>query len=139
MILTGDFNYHYEKSEKSEVITLAELTSSFGLSQVVSGSTHKLGHTLDLLFVNKHEFDLQVHEPESYQLGDHYPLLFEIPNIYNFSKIKPKQMMFINIKSIDRKDFSTNLCNSLKEKYISCNMNNLDFANHVKMFSDCAN
>ena len=139
LILTGDFNYHYEKSEKSEVITLAELTSSFGLSQVVSGSTHKLGHTLDLLFVNKHEFDLQVHEPESYQLGDHYPLLFEIPNIYNFSKIKPKQMMFRNIKSIDRKDFSTNLCNSLKEKYISCNMNNLDFANHVKMFSDCAN
>ena len=138
LILTGDFNYHYEKTEKSDVISLADLTSSYGLSQIVSGPTHKLGHTLDLLFVNKHEFDLQVRQPESYNLGDHYPLFFEIPNIYNFNKTEPKKVTFRNIKSVDRKEFSTSLCNSLDEKYISSNMNNLEFSEHVKMFSNCA-
>ena len=138
LILTGDFNYHYEKTEKSDVISLADLTSSYGLSQIVSGPTHKLGHTLDLLFVNKHEFDLQVRQPESYNLGDHYPLFFEIPNIYNFNKTEPKKVTFRNIKSVDRKEFSTSLCNSLDEKYISSNINNLEFAEHVKMFSNCA-
>ena len=56
IILVGDFNFHFEISNLSEVRELTSITSSHGLSQFVFGPTHKRGHTLDLLFANKNYF-----------------------------------------------------------------------------------
>ena len=58
---------------------LTYLTSSLGLSQLVSGPTHKLGHTLDLVFINNHDFAMSDIKPECYNLGDHFPVFFELP------------------------------------------------------------
>ena len=41
IILVGDFNFHFEKSDNREVRCLSGVMSSLGFSQFVSGPTHK--------------------------------------------------------------------------------------------------
>ena len=50
--------FHFEKSNEKNVQDLVNLTSSYGLSQFVSGPSHERGHTLDLVFANPHQFDI---------------------------------------------------------------------------------
>ena len=61
LVLAGDYNIHFEKSDALNVQQLIEITSSFGLSQHVFGPTNKFGHTIDLLFANSFDFLMQVH------------------------------------------------------------------------------
>ena len=120
------------------VEALADLTSSFGLSQFVVGPSHKLGHTLDLVFANRHEFDLPFIHPSNEDVSDHFPLLFKLPNFNQVSKPVVKKLTYRNIKSVDRVEFSRNLRNLLDTKMQSTDMDNVDFCNHYKMFSECA-
>ena len=139
LILAGDFNIHYEDTELKYVKALANLTSSFGLSQFVTGPTHKLGHTIDLVFANRFEFDLPAIQPTNLEISDHLPIFFSLPNYNHKSKsINNKQISYRNIKSIDRTQFSHDLCNALENLYQTDSIENIDFANHYKLFSDCA-
>lgn len=136
LILTGDFNFHFEKSDSRNVVALSNLTSSYGLTQFVVGPSHKHGHTLDLLFANKHEFDLPFIQPINYNISDHFSLVFKLPSFNKVKKPSTKLVHYRNIKSIDRVEFSQNLRNSLDHK-LQCN-NDVDFYNHYRIFSECA-
>ena len=136
VVLTGDFNFHYEKSNSNND-KLAVLTSSYGLSQFVVGSTHKLGHTLDLIFANKHEFDLPSVKSIDIDMSDHYPILFNLPCYNNTAKPSAKTLKCRNIKSIDRPVFSQNLRNSIDCK-LQCVSGDINFCEHYKIFSECA-
>lgn len=85
LILTGDFNFHYENSDSKNVEMLDDITSSYGLFQFVIGPSHKLGHTLDLVFANRHEFDLPFIQPSNLDVSDHFPILFKLPNLNHIS------------------------------------------------------
>ena len=139
IVLTGDFNFHFEKSELNDVIALSDLTSSYGLSQFVVGPSHKDGHTLDLVFANNHELDLPILNPVDMQLSDHFPIQFALP-CYKQSSSSPiiRKVLCRNIKSIDRPQFSRNLCEKLTSKLNVTNPENLKFEDHYKIFSDCA-
>lgn len=138
LILTGDFNFHYEDTNSKYVKDLADLTSSFGLSQFVIGPTHKLGHTIDLVFANRFEFDLPFIQPTNLDISDHFPIFFNLPSYNLTGKSINKQISYRNIKSIDKPNFSHNLCNALDVIYESNDIANVDFATHYKLFSDCA-
>ena len=137
IILTGDFNFHYEKSDSKNVEALEDLTSSYGMSQFVFGPSHKMGHTLDLVFANRHEFDFPLMHPVNLEISDHFPIMFEIPVFNNVMQSK-KQISYRNVKSIDRAEFSRNLCNSLNNKLSCVNLDDVDFGDHYNMFSECA-
>ena len=49
LLITGDFNIHWDNEKDNKRAQFATLLESFGLEQHVSGSTHRAGHTLDLL------------------------------------------------------------------------------------------
>ena len=49
LLILGDFNIHMDNSECPEAQQFVDLISSLGLAQHVVGSTHKNGHTLDLV------------------------------------------------------------------------------------------
>ena len=138
LVLTGDFNLHYQVTDHKYVKELANLTSSFGLSQFVTGPTHKLGNTIDLVFANRFEFDLPVIQPRNIEISDHFPIFFNLPNYTHPSKSINKKISYRNIKSIDRTQFSQRLCNALDIKSQSSDIVNMDFATHYKLFSDCA-
>ena len=137
IILVGDFNFHFEFSESNEVKSLVDLTSTYGLSQLVVGPSHKLGHTLDLVFANIHEFDLPIIHPLDLNVSDHSPILFNLP-IYSPTKSTAKKVQYRNIKSIDRGEFSRKLCSSLNDRFQSIDTENLEFSEHYKMFAECA-
>ena len=63
---------------------------SFGLSQYVEGPSRVKGHTLDLLWANKHEFDFPFIQPQTCYIGVHFPIMF---NFFYQCKIKNKQSM----------------------------------------------
>ena len=137
IILVGDFNFHFESSESNDVKSLLDITSSYGLSQLVVGPSHKLGHTLDLVFANIHEFDLPTIHPLDLNVSDHFPILFNLP-IYSPAKSTAKKVQYRNIKSIDRGEFSRKLCNSLNTRLQSTDIENLEFSEHYQVFAECA-
>ena len=138
IILAGDFNFHFENSENKDVQDLTNLTSSYGLTQFVVGPSHRLGHTLDLVFANIHEFDLPVINPLDIHISDHFPMFFNLPNFDPPVKSTVKKVQFRNIKSIDRDVFSHNLCDSLNSRFSSTDIENLEFKEHYQIFADCA-
>ena len=118
IVLTGDFNIHFEKNQ-ADTKKLLFLTTSLGLSQFVSGPTHKLGHTLDLLFVNGYDFAMPDIKPVSYDLGDHFPVFFELPNANKSMSPLKKQIVCRNLKNVNVTEFATNLGISLDSELSS--------------------
>ena len=117
-VLTGDFNVHFETQSRN-VKKLLDVTTSFGLSQHVSGPTHKLGHTLDLLFANSFDFEIQVREPVSYNLGDHFPIFFQLPNADKKNRsLMSKTVTFRDFKNVDIPSFATDLGTSLNSAMV---------------------
>ena len=49
ILFTGDLNIHIDNPRDSDAIKFADLLESFGVQQHVKDSTHKEGHTLDLI------------------------------------------------------------------------------------------
>ena len=115
---------------------MTDVTSSYGLSQFVVGSSHKFGHTLDLVFANIHEFDLPVIHPLDLKMSDHFPVFFNLPSYSKTVKPTRNTLQCRNISSIDRSEFSRSLCDSLNSNLTD--RENLDFKDHYKIFSDCA-
>ena len=113
LLLTGDFNFHFEKSDLNSVKELSDLTSSFGLSQFVVGPSNKFGHTIDLLFANSYEFDFNPIQPVDYSLSDHYPIFFEFPNISKTTASNKRVVSCRDTKSLNIPNFASSLSSSL--------------------------
>lgn len=119
LVLTGDFNVHFENNESGEVRKLIDITSSFGLSQFVVGPTHEHGHTLDLIFANSFDFQIKIVDPVSYSISDHFPLFFELPNVAKRNNLLKKNMVtFRNLKNVDIPSFASDLGTSLSSMLI---------------------
>ena len=119
LILTGDFNYHFEKSESSHVCQLTDLVSSFGLTQFVSGPTHRLGHTLDLLFANPNYFNIDTIHPVDFNIGDHFPVFFELPICSSAAPALKKRIVYRDFKSVDMPSFANNISTALHTAFDS--------------------
>ena len=115
IILTGDFNVHFEKRDKSS-IDLDNVTSNFGLQQNVENPTHIAGHMLDLIFSNPYDTDITVDVKKELALTtnssikfDHFPILFQIAVSKSTHSTEPstsKQFTWRNISQVDLADFS---------------------------------
>ena len=55
LLIVGDFNYHVDDISDSEACSFTNLIDSFGFIQHVSDSTHRSGHTLDLMLSRSHD------------------------------------------------------------------------------------
>ena len=113
IVLTGDFNIHYDEINSIARKELVYLVSTFCLSQFVSGPTHKGGHRIDLLFVNNRDIYMETIVPQCYNLSDHYPIFFELPNIAKPVAPVERVISFRNTQSINIPDFASNLSISL--------------------------
>ena len=138
VVLTGDFNFHFEKSNEKNVQDLVDLTSSYGLSQFVSGPSHERGHTLDLVFANPHQFDIPFIYPTDLNMSDHFPITFSLPSLHHVNNHPVKSCQFRKTKSVDVTKFSQDLRNSLDIKMQNIDFNNVEFSDQYKVFSECA-
>ena len=51
VILAGDFNLHMNNPNDDNAANLIDCMTTLGMSQQVHFTTHKLGNTLDLIFI----------------------------------------------------------------------------------------
>ena len=114
LIIVGDFNVHYEKNELRDTVLLSDLMSSFGLSQLIVGPTHKHGHTLDLIFLNSFEIQTSTSSPIDFDVGDHFLVNLTLQNVQN-NTMKPtrRNRCYRNLRGINLEEFSADLCSQL--------------------------
>ena len=132
LILIGDFNAHFERHELHDTVLLSDLTSSFGLSQLISGPTHKAGHTLDLVFLNNFELQFTTTPPVSFSIGDHFPVYLTLYNLYSpIMQSTNETVKYRDIRGINLVEFSADLCSQLD--VVSSNE---DFKSQYQQFSN---
>ena len=111
VILTGDFNVWGEITDNTDNIGLLHLMNSYGLSQLVNEPTHRSGHTLDHLYVNRCQINISA-EVVNGTFGittDHFPVLFNIP--CRKKQQTEKVTSFRRTKDIDQKELKSDLKN----------------------------
>ena len=75
LITVGDFIIHIDNATDSFAKSFADILSSGNLNQHVNGSTHRSGHTLDLVISRHNEQLVQSVDVLPRIAGDHSPLL----------------------------------------------------------------
>ena len=146
VVITGDFNVHFEEDNKPSQDLRDELLK-FGLMQHVNGGTNIFGHTIDLVFSNPYEVILKPTVERSYAHSnnphikfDHYPIFFNIPCATNSSlstgnsAARRYTKSFRNIKGIDTESFRHMLADKLSG--FEDNESNV-FAVKVKTYNEC--
>ena len=111
LLITGDFNIHFENNSDSDAMKFADILDSLGLIQHVTCPTHISGHTLDLI-ITRNEDNIIVSPPvcDTF-LSDHSTLLCDVA----FEKAPPVRntIQLRRLKHIDleifRKDLSIQL------------------------------
>ena len=77
LLITGDFNIHWDNEKENERAQFATLLESFGLEQHITGSTHRAGHTLDLL-LSRREDDIVHSCSVGHFIADHNALHIDL-------------------------------------------------------------
>ena len=111
LILTGDFNFHVDEDADPEATNFRNLLFSYNLTQHVMETTHRKGHTLDLLITRANEQLIQnqyVYDPD---ISDHFWVHCELPVI----KLAPcrKEITFRKLHAIDTSQFELDIKDSV--------------------------
>ena len=133
-VICGDFNIHVNKPTDQDNIKFMNILNTFSLKQVVKGSTHKLGNTLDLL----------IHDPDCVVINDivvdstdiekcdHSIIYFKL--FYNIHAPKREEISFRNLKNVNMPQFQSDIVGDTN-KFI-CDANGNDFLSSVKLYFD---
>ncbi len=110
LVMVGDFNFHINDPKDSDAKRFMDVLNTFGLTQHVSGPTHKRGHTLDLVITRSSEdvvSDIYVSAPV---IADHSAIHFKLA--CSKPGFERKTITFRRLKSIDLKSFSQDILSS---------------------------
>ena len=90
-VVNGDFNIHVDDASNASATRLLELFETLGISQVVSGPTHRYGHTLDLIFTrsDRPRQEVTIDLP---QISDQSVVFFKVPQ-------QPPPVRFIDVST----------------------------------------
>ena len=98
-IIAGDFNIHVDCAANPLTIKFEELTSNYNMKQWVSQSTHRLGHTLDLILTAEHGIRITEIEVKHVSLSDHF--LIHFTTTANAKRVSYKDIYVRNYKNIN--------------------------------------
>ncbi len=76
LIIAGDFNFHVDVADDPHAIKLLDTLDSVGLVQLVTGPTHRVGHTLDLVITHADKPFVNEIELTDPLISDHLAILF---------------------------------------------------------------
>ena len=117
-LLCGDINIHLDE-DNAQTRAFNDTIASYGLYQLVTESTHKDGHLLDIVVashkvVTNNIISINNQSQKDFPACDHFPLHYELEYHTNSNDSK-KKIMFRNLKNIDADIFSLDLDLALKE------------------------
>jgi hypothetical protein len=109
LLITGDFNIHWDDDSNTENIQFQDLLSSFDLVQHVNVPTHASGHTLDFVITRRVD-NLVTSVSPGDMIADHSTVLAML----DITKPKPqsKKVTFRQVKTIDRDAFKADISSS---------------------------
>ena len=123
ILLGGDFNIHLE-SVNDYSQSLKEVTSSYGLNQIVDQPTHINGGMIDLMFDNSNLLDHStMHVLNDCSLSDHFPVIC-CTKEFHINLKKPKIITTRDLKSIDSTELSNEILALIPEYELSNSFNN---------------
>ncbi len=79
LLISGDFNIHADDPLDKDCIEFLNLLYALGIEQHVVGSTHRTGHTLDLVLTRARDKILPTNTVQDDILSDHYPIHCDLP------------------------------------------------------------
>ena len=114
MLIVGDFNVWVDIEEDVDATRLKTLMNAYGLSQIVKEPTHRGGHTLDHIYINEYQMQIE-HEvltrPPDFTT-DHFPQIIKIP--LSQKNNEAKSISFRKLKDIDLESFRKDLTESFE-------------------------
>ena len=119
-LLCGDINIHLDE-DNPQSRAFSDTIASYGLYQLVTETTHKDGHLLDIVVashkvVKNNIIRVNNQSQKDFPTCDHFPLLYELE--YCASAVDgKKKIMFRNLKHIDTDIFSFELDLALKKAF----------------------
>ena len=107
LLITGDFNFHYDQPNSTDVSRPRTLLHDNRLRQVIHELTHQKGHTLDWLVVSE---DCSLHQAGvmDLTLADHKAVVCQLP--FEHPKRPKRSVTSRNLKKIDLQNFQTDVC-----------------------------
>ena len=117
VIYLGDFNIHMDNVNNIDTKRMNTLLETFSLKNHIVFSTHKLGHILDLVIINKNLDMVKNTVVDSILISDHKPIFFNVD-------LEIKQKVY---KKIRFRKYNQNFPEILKHALISSmTLNNMD-------------
>ena len=107
VMIVGDFNLWVDEKDDKDSEKVLTLMNKYGLFQLVDKPTHREGHTLDHVYINPLQTDIEIKVIEE-TLGlttDHYPIIIEIPTVEH--QQEKQTIAFRNFKNIDAQMIQT--------------------------------
>ncbi|XP_013881019.1 uncharacterized protein LOC106530015 [Austrofundulus limnaeus] len=117
ILFVGDFNIHICCKNKPLASDFLNLISSFNFTQIVSGSTHEKGHTLDLVLT--YGLHGEVREICDSGISDHLPVLSEF-NILTSARDQRKAVH-------SRRIFNTQTASQFSAAFIDSQLSSAEF------------
>ncbi len=109
-VIVGDFNIWVDVADSQYTQSFNEILDNFGLKQHITGSTHELGHTLDL-FITPEDCK---HPPTSLsvteKLSDHFSITAKFD--LTIPPVPLKRITYRPIKKINMAQFQSDLAES---------------------------
>ena len=111
LVIVGDFNFHLDNENDQSVARFQDLLGAFNLIQHVRDSTHKNGHTLDLVITRPVEESVRNVRVSDPAISDHCAVYSEV-----LCLIKPRfdrrTITYRNVCSLDSNLFVQDITNS---------------------------
>ena len=111
LLIVGDFNFHVDTCDSEHVAAFLQLLDVFNLNQHTIGSTHKEGHTLDLVITRSDDdivSNLSIDSP--FVISDHAAVHFHL--MLKKPVFDKKLITFRKLRSIDFDSFGSDVTNS---------------------------
>ena len=112
LMIVGDFNIHMDSKTNPNTKKFNSLLESFGLVQHVEETTHKNGHTIDLVITKSHEFPfsgLTVTQP---LISDHHCISLELKTVK--PKYPRREISYRPMRDLDTENFKSDLTSALE-------------------------
>ena len=116
VIILGDFNLHVNEKLNPATIQFYDILSSFSLKQVVEGSTHKGGNTLDLVMHDISDTFISDVHIDFTSKSDHAYVFFKLA--LNVETNRKKTVTIKDFRNVNLHNFKSSLSTTVEE-YIS--------------------
>ena len=132
LLILGDFNLHVNERFTPSILKFYDVLSSFALSQLVEGPTHKLGNTLDLIVTNPGEVEIKNVRIDFENKSDHAYIFFNVP--LDIKQHAKKTIEITDFKNVNIDQFKVDIL-ARAEGYMENVVGNATFSDALKDYN----